>query len=61
MDLGKLAEKAKGLVTKRGGTESLKTDAGELKDIAGGNGSVTDKATAAAEAIRDPGAPGDGR
>ncbi len=27
----------------------------------GGNGSVTDKATAATEAIRDPGAPGDGR
>ena len=45
MDLGKLAEKAKGLVAKRGGTDSLKKDAEELKDIAGGNGSVTDKAT----------------
>jgi hypothetical protein len=61
MDLGKLADKAKSLVTKRGGTDSLKKDAEELKDIAGGSGSVTDKAHAAADAVRDPGAPGDGR
>ena len=58
MDLGKLAERAKGLVSKRGGTDSLKKDAEELKDIAGGTGSVTDKATAAVDAVRDPGAPG---
>ena len=61
MDLGKLVEKAKGLVAKRGGTDSLKKDAEELKDIAGGNGSVSDKAKAAADAVRDPGAPGPDR
>jgi hypothetical protein len=58
MDLGKLIEKAKGLVSKRGGTDSLKQDAEELKDIAGSNGSVSDKAAAAAEAVKEPGAPG---
>jgi hypothetical protein len=61
MDLGKLAERAKGLVAKRGGTDSLKKDAEELKDIAGGDDSAADKAKAAAEAVRDPGAPGEGR
>ena len=61
MDLGKLVERAKGLVAKRGGTDSLKKDAEELKDIAGGQGSVSDKAHAAADAVRDPGAPGPDR
>ena len=61
MDLGKLVERAKGLVAKRGGTDSLKKDAEELKDIAGGHGSVSDKAEAAADAVRDPGAPGPDR
>jgi hypothetical protein len=61
MDLGKLAEMAKGLVARRGGTDSLKKDAEELKDIAGGSGSAGDKAEAAAEAVRDPGAPGPGQ
>ena len=59
MDLKKLTERAKQLVDKRGGTESLKEDAEELKDIAQGGGSLTDKAKAAAEAISDPGAKGD--
>jgi hypothetical protein len=58
MDLGKLAEKAKGLVARRGGTDSLKEDAEELKDIATGDGSALDKAKAAAEAIEDPGEKG---
>ena len=57
MDLGKLAEKAKGLVTKRGGTDSLEKDAEELKDIAGSNASVSDKATAAAEPSGIPARP----
>jgi hypothetical protein len=58
MDFGSLTKKAKQLVNKRGGTDALKEDAEELKDIAAGKGSVTDKAKEAAEALRDPGAPG---
>jgi hypothetical protein len=57
MNLSDLTAKAKDLIAKRGGTESLEEDAGELKDIAGGSGSATDKARAAFEAIREPGAP----
>ena len=59
MNLGKLAGQAKKLIDKRGGTESLKEDAMELKDIAGEKGSLTDKAKDAAAALKDPGAPGD--
>ena len=36
MDFKKITDRAKGLVEKRGGTESLKQDAEELKGIAGG-------------------------
>jgi len=50
--------KAKDEVDKRGGTEALKEDAEELKEIAKGEGSVTDKAKAAADAVKDPGAKG---
>ena len=46
------------MVEERGGTESLKEDAMEVKDIATGEGSVTDKAKEAVEAVKDPGAPG---
>jgi hypothetical protein len=56
----RLADRAKKVVDKRGGTESLKGDAEELKDIAKGKGSMKDKAKAAGEAIKDPGAPGEG-
>ena len=56
MDLKKLGQQAKNLVDKRGGTESLKRDADELKGIAKGPGSFTDKAKAAVAAIKDPGA-----
>ena len=56
MRLSDLASKAKQIVDKRGGTDSLKQDAGELKDIASGSGSLSDKAKAAAEAIKEPGA-----
>ncbi|HMN99508.1 MAG TPA: hypothetical protein PKD59_08850 [Miltoncostaeaceae bacterium] len=63
MDIGKITEQvtdqAKKLIDERGGTEALKEDAEELKDIATGGGSVTDKAKAAVEAIKDPGAKGD--
>jgi hypothetical protein len=56
MNLGQIASKAKQLVDKRGGSDSLKQDADELKDIASGSGSLSDKAKAAAEAIKEPGA-----
>ncbi len=58
MDLTKLTEKAKHMFDKRGGTEAAKEDATELKDIAGKDESLTDKAKDAAAAIEDPGAPG---
>ena len=55
-NLKKIADKAKEQVDKRGGAESVKEDAGELKDIAQGKGSLKDKAKAAGEAIKEPGA-----
>jgi hypothetical protein len=58
VSLKSITDKAKDLIGQRGGTESLKEDAGELKDIATGEGSITDKAKAAAEAVKDPGAEG---
>lgn len=54
--LKKVADKAKEQVDKRGGTDALKDDANELKDIAKGKGSLKDKARAAGKAIKDPGA-----
>jgi hypothetical protein len=59
MNLKRLTDRAKDLVNKRGGTGALKEDAGELKDIASGKGSLKDKAKAAGEAVKDPGAPGE--
>ena len=55
MDLKRLGQQAKSLIDKRGGTESVKEDAEELKDIAKGPGSLADKAKAAVGAIKDPG------
>ena len=46
-----ITDKAKELVEKRGGTDSLKEDAGELKDIAKGPGTLSDKAKAAVEEL----------
>ena len=54
-----LADRAKKMVDKRGGTDALKEDAEEVKDIARGEGSMKDKAKAAGEAIKDPGKPGE--
>ncbi len=54
----KLTERAKDVVDKRGGVDSLKEDAEELRGVAKGKGSLTDKAKAAADAVKDPGAPG---
>jgi hypothetical protein len=58
MDFKKLANKAKETIDKRGGSDALKADADELKRIAKGEGSLTDKAKAAAAALKDPGAKG---
>ena len=59
MNLGKLAGQAKKMINKRGGIKSVEEDAMELKNIAGEKGSMVDKAKEAAEALKDPGAPGD--
>lgn len=59
MDLSRLTDQAKELIDERGGVDALKEDAMELKDIATGDGSLTDKAKAAVEAVKDPGRPGE--
>jgi hypothetical protein len=56
MDFKRLSQQAKRLIDKRGGTKSLKEDADELRDIARGEGSLSDKAKAAAGAVKEPGA-----
>jgi hypothetical protein len=61
MDFKKLADKAKKKIDERGGVESLKADAEELKKVAKGKGSLADKAKAAAQAIKDPGERGQGK
>ena len=58
MDFKGLQRKAKQLIDRRGGTDSLKADAEELKDIARSPGSVADKAKRAGEALKHPGAKG---
>jgi hypothetical protein len=58
MDFKRLQIKAKQLIERRGGTESVKADANELKDIAKGPGSIADKAKRAGDALKDPGANG---
>ncbi len=56
VDFKKLSDRAKDLVEKRGGTESLKQDAAELREIAKGQGTLSDKAKAAAAALKETGA-----
>lgn len=51
-----IADKAKDAMDKRGGTDALKEDAAQLKDIAKGPGSLADKAKAAAAALKESGA-----
>jgi hypothetical protein len=61
MNFKKLAAKAKKTIDERGGVESLKADAEELKKVAKGEGSLKDKAKRAAKAMKEPGAKaGDG-
>ncbi|HET6832061.1 MAG TPA: hypothetical protein VFH44_12015 [Solirubrobacterales bacterium] len=47
------AEKAKDLIDKQGGTDALKDKADRIKGIARGQGSVSDKAKAAAEVAKE--------
>jgi hypothetical protein len=56
MDWRRLADRAKQVVDKRGGPQSVKEDAEELLDIAKNRDSTSDKFKEAAEAIREPGA-----
>jgi hypothetical protein len=56
VNLRRLTDQAKKVVEKRGGTDALKEDAEELKDIAKGKGSLKDKAKDAAKAVKEPGA-----
>lgn len=66
MDIKKIVDKAKDFVEEhkddlqlKERAAGLKEDLGELKDIAQGEGSLADKAKAAVEAVKDPGAPGE--
>jgi hypothetical protein len=58
MDLKGITDKAKHLFDQRGGSDAAKEDAQELRDIAKSEGSTTDKAKDAADALKDPGAKG---
>jgi hypothetical protein len=58
MDFSRLTSRAKEMFTKRGGSEAAKQDAQELKDIARSDASLSDKAKAGVEALKEPGAPG---
>jgi hypothetical protein len=52
----RLTDRAKDVVEKRGGSDALKADAQELRKIASGQGSIKEKAMAAKDALKDPGA-----
>jgi hypothetical protein len=50
-----LANRARELFNKRGGAEAAKGDLQELKDIHARPGSMSDKAKAAVDALKEPG------
>lgn len=56
MDFKKLTDQAKAAIDKRGGTEALKGDLAGLKDVARGEGTLKEKARAAADRLKQPGA-----
>ena len=56
MDWQGMVDKVKQIFQQRGGTQAAKEDAQELRDISQEQGSTTDKAKDAAQAIREPGA-----
>jgi len=51
-----LTSKAREIFSKRGGTDAAKGDLQELKDIHARGGSMSDKAKAAVDALKEPGA-----
>ncbi|MCW2997145.1 MAG: hypothetical protein JWN65_694 [Solirubrobacterales bacterium] len=55
MNFKNLANVAKKAVDKRGGSEALKQDLGELQKIAKGKGTPAEKAKQAAAALKSPG------
>jgi hypothetical protein len=57
----RLANKAKEIFNQRGGTEAAKGDLQELKDIQARGGSMSDKAKAAVDALKEPGMKGPDR
>jgi hypothetical protein len=57
----RLANKARDMFNKRGGTEAAKGDLQELKDIHARGGSASDKAKAAVDALKEPGMKGPDR
>jgi hypothetical protein len=56
-----LADKAREIFNKRGGAEAAKGDLQELKDIHARGGSMSDKAKAAVDALKEPGMKGPDR
>ena len=58
MALSDMLDRVKGIFQQRGGSEALKEDAQEVKDVASSDASTTDKAKEGAEALKDPGAKG---
>jgi hypothetical protein len=56
MDWKQIADRANQLVIQRGGPQSVKEDAYELKDIIQGQGTTQEKLKRAMDALRDPGA-----
>jgi hypothetical protein len=59
--LSSLTDKARELFHKRGGSDAAKEDMQELKDIHAGEGTLSDKAKAAVDALKEPGAQGPDR
>jgi hypothetical protein len=58
MKLTQLAQKARRAIDDRGGTERLKRDVEDLREIALGDGAPKEKAKRAAEALKRPPEPG---
>lgn len=54
-NLRRMANQAKRVMDKRGGTENAKEDLAEVKEALKGEGSLKDKAKAAGEALKEPG------
>jgi hypothetical protein len=55
MKFSRLADRAKQVIDQRGGTDALKGDVTELREIAKRKGSARDKAKAAVDALKEPG------